>query len=161
MNEHAWCLLSPRGCALDFISRGGLPELTPAEVANAASGLPRLPWCAALYSLAGDDSVRPTLRTALLEYLLAERERYSWASRVERIDGRVVKFAEPLVMLFLHEERRPSVFQAAPELRSATLSVEPETWRRVVLHQWQAVASEYGRWRLDAEEHVRRRLRAS
>lgn len=161
MTEHAWCLLAARGCVLDAVTHGGLPELTPAEVAIAAAGLPRLPWIAALYSLAGDDSVRGPLKWALVEYLLGERERHGWAQRVERLDGTRTTFCERLIDVFLVEERRPAWFQAAPQLRALALGVEPETWRRVVMQQWQAVAAEYGRWRLDAEEHVRRRLRAS
>ncbi len=160
MSERLWGLAAPKGVNLDAISRG-MPEMTPADLAIACKGLPRLPFAAALYSFAGDDSVWPTLRTGLLEYLLAERERQQWAQRVERISGEKTRFAEELVSLFLADERRPAVFQASPELRARCLSVESDVWRRVVSHQYAAIQAEFTRWLLDAAEHVSRRMRAA
>ena len=159
MSEAIWSLASPRGVRLDAVSRGGVPEVTAADLAIACKGLKRLPFAAAMYSLAGDDSMWSRLKCGLLEHLLLEREAHQWAHRVERISGERTRFGEELVELYLAEERRPAPFQMAPELRSRALRVEPETWRRVILHQWAAIASEYHRWLLDAEEHVRRRMR--
>jgi len=160
MTEHLWSLATPTHVDLEAVSRGGIPDLTAQDVALAAAGLPRIEFLIALYSLAGDDSVRPSVRTYLLEHLLAERERHQWAQRVEQLDGRRVAFAEPLVELYLAEERRPCVFQAAPGLRAVALRVEAATWQRVVSHQWACVASEFARRLISAEDWVRRRLRA-
>jgi hypothetical protein len=159
MSEHLWSLATPKGVNLDAISRGGIPELTQEDVALAAAGLPRIEFAAAMYSLAGDDSMWSRLRTYLLEYLLSERERYQWGRWIEQIDGQRVRFAEPLVELFLAEERRPSVFQAAPHLRAVALRVEQDVWRRVVSHQWAAVSGEYQRRLVSASDHVRRKMR--
>ena len=159
MSEHLWGLASPKGVNLDAISRGGIPEMTAEDLAIACKGLQRLPFAAALYSLAGDDSMWARLRTGLLEHLLLERDTHQWAHKVERITGERSKFAEELVGLFLAEERRPAPFQSAPHLRAVVLRIEPETWRKSVLHQFQAVASEYARWLLEAEDHVRRKMR--
>lgn len=159
MSEAIWSLAAPRGVQFDAISRGGVPEITPADLAVACKGLKRLPFAAAMYSLAGDDSMWSRLKCGLLEHLLYEREAHQWAHRVERIDGFKTRFGEELVELYLAEERRPSAFQAAPYLRAVALRVEPDAWRKTVSHQWAAIASEYHRWLLDAEEHVRRRLR--
>ena len=160
VSEALWGMAAPKGVNLDAISRGGIPEMTPADLAIACKGLARLPFAAALYSLAGDDSMWSRLKTGLLEHLLAERDRYQWAHKVERITGERSKFGEELVILFLADERRPALFQTAPHLRAVAMRVEPETWRRTILHQFQAVASEYARWLLEAEGHVRRKLRS-
>jgi hypothetical protein len=160
MTEHLWSLATPSHADWEAVSRGGIPDLTAQDVALAAAGLPRIEFLIALYSLAGDDSVRGCVRTYLLEHLLAEREIHQWARRVETIDGFRVAFAEPLVQLFLAEERRPSIFQAAPQLRAVALRVEPEIWRRVVSHQWACVASEFARRLVSAEDWVKRRTRA-
>jgi hypothetical protein len=144
---------------LDAISRGGTPELTQEDVALAAAGLGRIEFAVALYSLAGDDAMWARLRTFLLEYLLCEREKCQWTKWAEDIKGARFKFAEPLVELFLVEERRPSVFQVAPHLRAVALNVEAEEWRRAISHQWACVAGEYQRRLLTAQDHVRRKMR--
>jgi hypothetical protein len=126
MTEHLWSLATPSHADWEAVSRGGIPDLTAQDVALAAAGLPRIEFLIALYSLAGDDSVRGCVRTYLLEHLLAEREVHQWARRVETLDGQRVAFAEPLVELYLAEERRPSIFQAAPQLRAVALRVEPD-----------------------------------
>jgi len=159
LSEHLWSLATPRGVQLDAVTRGNPPEVTAADLAIACKGMRYLPFAAAMYSLAGDDRMWSRLKCGLLEYLLLERELHHWAHRVERIDGERSRFGEELVELYLVEERRPAVFQAAPELRARALRVEAEPWRRVVSHQWAAVAGQYHRWLLDAEEHVRRRMR--
>ena len=161
MSEHLWSLATPSHADLEAVSRGGIPELTQQDVALAAAGLPRIEFLIALYSLAGDESVRSSVRTYLLEHLLAERERMQWARKVETLDGQRTPFAEALVELYLAEERRPSIFQAAPQLRAVALRVEPATWQRVVAHQWACVAGEYARRLLSAEDWVRRRIRVS
>jgi hypothetical protein len=144
---------------LDAVSRGGLPEVTPADLAIAAAGLPRAAFAAAMFSLAGDDSFIPTLRTHLLEHLLAERERLQWTKWAERLDGSRFKFAEPLVALVIAEERAPMPCQTAPSLRADLMGVEPAEWRRVMSHQWACVAGELRRLVIDAEYHVGRRVR--
>ena len=159
MSEHLWSLAAPKGVNLDAISRGGMPELTQEDVALAAAGLPRIEFACALYSLAGDDSMWGRLRTYLLEYLLAERERNQWTKWAETIDGKRVKFAEDLIALVLAEERRPCLFQASPHLRAIALKVEADEWRRAISHQWAAVVGEYQRRLLTAQDHVRRKMR--
>lgn len=159
VSEHLWALASPRGAQLDAISRGGKPEWTQKDVALAAAGLDRIAFKVALFSLAGDDSVRGTLRTWLLEALLEERERQQWATWVNDIWGERIKFAEALCELYLLEERRPAPFQAVPNLRSAAIKVEPETWRAKVSHQYAFLQSLYHERLLAAADHVRRRLR--
>lgn len=156
--EQLLALAAARGANLEAVSRGE-PEWTLADVAMAASGLGAIPFAIALYSLAGDDACYARLKLYLLECLLAERERLGWASRVDRMSGERTLFAEELCELFLAEERRPCVFQVAPHLRAIALQVEPETWRRTVSHQYAYVASEYHRHLVDAEDHVRRRIR--
>ena len=64
-----------------------------------------------------------------------------------------------LIALVLAEERRPSIFQSAPQLRAVALRIEPVEWRRAVSHQWAAVAGEYQRRLLTAQDHVRRKMR--
>jgi len=159
VSEALWSLATPRGVDLQAISRGGEPELTQEDVALAAAGLGRIEFAVALYSLAGDDAMWARLRTFLLEHLLAERERLQWTKWAEGVNGTRFRFAEPLVELYLAEERRPSVFQAAPQLRALALGVEPAEWRRAVSHQWAAVAAEYQRRLLTAQDHVRRKMR--
>jgi hypothetical protein len=159
MNEAVWSMATPRGVRLDAVSFGGTPDLTPEDLAIAAAGLPRITFAAALYSLAGDDSQWACLRTYLLEWLLAERERQHWAQRVENVRGQRVKFGESLVTLVLAEERSPGITQAAPTLRAHLLNVEPEIWRKHVSHQWAAVSGEFARHLLTAQEHVRRKMR--
>jgi hypothetical protein len=152
-------LASARGVNLEACSRGGEPDWTAEDVALASSGLGPIEFSAAMFSLAGDDSQWTRLRTYLLEYLLYERERMQWARKVETVDGKRIRFAEPLVELWLLEERCPAKFQVSPHLRAIALRVEAEEWRKTVSHQWMAVASEYRRRLLDAEEHIRRKLR--
>jgi len=133
--------------------------MTQEDVALAAAGLPRFEFGCAMFAIAGDDSMWRRIRTHLLEYLLAEREKHQWASRVERLDGQRTKFAEELVELYLVEERRPAPFQAAPHLRLVAMRVEPEAWRKTISHQYAAVSGEFGRGLLNAEEHVKRKLK--
>lgn len=161
MSEHLWSLATPKGVRLDAVSRGGTPEWTAADLGVAASGLPYFKFRIALFTLAGDDNSRGSVRTYLLEKLLEAQERLQWKRRVERIDGFRSRFAEELVGLYLDEERRPSVFQAAPNLRSTIMRVEPETWRRDLSHQYQYVAAEFQVALIEAEEHVRRKVRRS
>ena len=156
--EQLLALAAARGVNLDAVSRGE-PEWTIADVAMAASGLGSIPFAVALYSLAGDDGCWSILKRYLLECLLAERERLGWAARVDRMNGQRSRFAEELCELFLAEERRPCVFQMAPHLRAVAMQVEPEIWRRTVSHQYAYVASEYHRRLVDAEDHVKRRIR--
>ena len=159
MSERLWSLATPKGVQLDAVTRGGIPEMTQEDVALAAAGLARIEFAAAMFSLAGDDSMAGRLRTHLLEFLLAERELHQWTKWAENIDGARIRFAEPLVELFLAEERRPCVFQAAPHLRAVALRVEQSEWRRAISHQWAAVAGEYQRRLLTAQEHVQRKMR--
>lgn len=159
MSESVWSLASPRGVQLDAISRGGIPELTQRDVALAAAGLDRIAFKVALFSLAGDDSVRGSLRTWLLESLLEERERQQWAKSVENVWGARVKFAETLCELYLLEERKPAPFQAVPNLRAVALKVEPETWRAKISHQYAFLHSVYHDRLMRATEHVKRKLR--
>ena len=156
--EQLLALATARGVALDAVCRGAAPEWTMQDAAYACEGMPRVQFLAAMYAWAGDDQAWSALKTALLEYLLAERERNQWAQKVERISGERTRFAEELVELLLADERRPAVFQASPDMRARCLSVEPETWRRVVSHQYAAIQSEFGRWLLDAADHIRRKI---
>ncbi len=156
--EQLMALASARGVNLEALSRGGTPDWTSEDVALAAAGLDRICFAAALFSLAGDDGMWSRLRTYLLEYLLAERERMQWTRWVER-DGFRSHFAEDVVELVLIEERSPGRFQVAPELLANAHRVETENWRRVNWPQWACVMGEYRRKLLDAEEHVRRKLR--
>jgi hypothetical protein len=145
---------------LDAITRGGgVPELTQRDVGLAAAGLPQITFWVALYSLAGDDSNRGSLRHWLLEKLLEEREARQWATKVERRDGGRAKFAEQLCDLYLLEERRPAPFQAVPNLRAAALEVEPAVWTRAISHQYAFLHALYHDHLIRAADHVRRKLK--
>lgn len=157
--ERLLALATARGVNLEAISRGGEPDWTSEDVALAAAGLSRFKFHVALYSLAGDDSVRGSLKWALVERLLEERERQQWATWATNINGARIKFAEDLVALFLLEERSPAKFQAAPHLRAICLGVEGEEWLRKISHQYAYVHGEFHRALVDAEDWVRRKMR--
>ena len=160
MNPEAlMSLATARGVNLDAISRG-CPEWTSDEVGLALGGLDRHKAWAVLYSWCGDDSVRGGLKWFLMGELLREREERQWAAKVERVTGERTKFSEELTDLFLSEERRPCVIRDVPIIRSIWMRVEPETWRRVLSHQYAFLNSVFGAMLADAEHHLRRKLRA-
>ena len=158
--ERLMCLASARGASLDAVSRG-FPEWTPEDVALAAAGLPDHQFHVALFTLAGDDSVRGSLKWWLMGELLHAREALQWASRVERVTGERSRFSEELVELYLAEERRPSITRDVPIIRSIWMRVEPETWRRVLSHQYTFLTSVFSAALADAEYHVQRKLRGA
>ena len=153
------CLASARGVNLDAISRGGEPEWTAQDLGIALAGLDQFKaWCA-LYSWAGDDSVRGSVKIRLMEALLREREERQWAGKVERIYGMRTNFSEELTELFLAEERRPQIVRDVPLIRAIWMQVEPEVWRKTLSHQYAYLGAVFAGALADAEYHIRRKLR--
>lgn len=157
--EHLMARAAARGVDLECVSRASKPSYSVEEVVNGCAGMGYNPFIAALYTLAGDDSVKGDVRRWLEWYLTMERVRQRWTRKVQTVSGGKVCFKRPLVELFLIEERKPDLFRRAPIIRCAFLDVEEKIWRRTVSHQYAAVAAEFHRALIDAEEHIRRKLR--
>ena len=159
--ERLMCLASARGASLDAVSSGGTPEWTQEDVALGAAGLPRHQFYVALYALAGDDTVRGTVKHWLMEELLKAREALHWAGKVERITGERSRFSEELVELFLSEERRPQIIRDVPILRAIWMRVEPGVWQRSLSHQYAYLSGVFREALVEAEYRIRRKLRRS
>lgn len=157
--EQLMALATARGVNLEAVSRGGEPEWTPEDVALAAAGLGKVEFAAAMYSLAGDMAYWRRLHTYLLEHLLAQREAHQWTQWAESVGGGRFKFAHDLVRLVLAEELAPGPAQESPGVRANLIGVEPGEWRRAISHQWACVAGELRRLVIDAEYHVRQKIR--
>lgn len=161
--EQIFVLATARGVQLDASTLGAAAtdgeDWSFAELAEVCRGLESRAWFSALYTLAGDDSVKPIIAEWLTRALEMDREANRWAGKCERITGERTAFDEELVWLFLIEERNPALFRIAPELRAIALRVQHDVWRRTLSHQYQSIYATYTDARLRAEEHVRRRLK--
>lgn len=147
------------GVDFESVGRSSRPTYTVEQVVNGCAGLNQYAFAAALFTLAGDDSVRGVIRYWLESRLIDEVRRQRWAEKVQTGSGRE-NVQRRLVELFLLEERQPAIVRAAPVIRLVYVDVDEATWRRKLSHQYGYVASEYHRRLIDAEEHIRRKLRA-
>lgn len=151
-----------RSVALDRISSGSRPHWTISEVGIACGGLAPQVFDAALFTYAGDESVRRRLSQWLLEWALARRAVYRWPRRVATLGGEYRPFLSNLCDLWLCEVRAPCRFRRfpnRPNMRRIAMDVSESVWSNRLLPVYGAIASEFCGWLNEADEMIERRTR--
>lgn len=160
--EMLFAVGTARTVTLDRISSGGRPKWTVSEVGIACGGMAEHVFDAAMYTYAGDDSVRRRLSLWLLEWALKERERLKWPRRVVTEGGQHRQFVRDLCDLWLCEVRTPSQFVRkpnAPNIRRKVMDVSEPVWSSRLAPIYQAIGNEFGAWLIEADEVIERRTR--
>lgn len=150
-----------KSVTLDRISSGGRPQWTLSEVGLACGGLPQHVFDAALFTYAGDDSVRQRLSVWLLEWALKEREERKWPRRVVTSCG-PRQFMSDLCDLWLCEVRSPWRFERSanqPNIRRVVMDVSEPVWSARLAPIYAALGSEFIQWLDEAGECIERRTR--
>lgn len=150
-----------KSISLDRISSGGRPQWTLREVGMACGGLPHHKFDAAMFTWAGDDSVRKRLSLWLLEWGLQERETRNWPKRVVTLAG-ARPFMSDLCDLWLCEVRAPWRFERAPNrpnMRRIVMDVSEQVWSTRLEPIYKEISNEFCRWLLDAYERIEERTR--
>jgi hypothetical protein len=154
-------LTAAKALSIDHIAGGGRPEWTVREAAIACKGLEERFYHAILFTFAGDESVRSSLKWKLWEWALERREKEDWPVRVVTAAG-PQKYMEKLVELWLCEVRQPWRFTQKPNkpnLRRVVMDVSEPTWRRNLSPVYEAIGTEFLNWRDIAVSHINRRVR--
>lgn len=150
-----------KSVTLDRISSGGRPQWTVREVGIACGGLAPHAFDAALFTYAGDDSVRPRLSAWLLEWALAERTARRWPRRVVTAEG-PQQFMRQLCELWLCEVRAPWRFEVSahrPNIRRMAMNVSEPVWSARLSPIYSAISSEFCSWLQLADEMIEYRTR--
>ena len=127
----------------------------------ACGGLPAHAFDAAMFTYAGDESVRSRLSRWLLEWALAERPDRKWPRRVVTLDGPRV-FMHELCELWLCEVRAPWRFETSahrPNIRRIALNVSESVWSARLSPIYAAVSAEFCEWLQLADEMIEYRTR--
>lgn len=139
------------------------PAWSHAELGMGAKGIEELPWCAALYSFAGDATVCRRLFKALRRHAVRAADRENWGEQVTgRLprDPRTAKvipgakaepnfYLEELCQLLLDEEAAKFRFvgwRAIPEVHALYMNVEELTWQRILEPRYRELQGVYEHW---------------
>ncbi len=131
---------------------------THAETGMGAAGCPRMPWLAACYSWAGDQSGYKALHRGLTLQAIREAERHDWPWRITMLDGTRDYYLERLAELVLDEEGCRAAFVAAPGLYAIYLGVSPSVWSKPLWGYHLVLQQSYQRWLDIARGTISRRL---
>ena len=121
-------------------------EGASAEVGQAAGGIPRIPWLAACYSIAGDTSGYAELHRALMVKELRIATDQNWPMMVTKRGGRRGYYQAELAALVLDVDRHRPMFTAAPALYALCVDVDQDIWTRSVARWFADLTLEYQRW---------------
>ncbi len=135
------------------------PAWTSAELAQAAHGVPRMPWLAACYSFAGDASGYKELHRGLMHQALQISEREEWPWRVRGRDGSQRFYIAELAQLVLDVERERHLFVEWPALHAACMGVDEPVWNAMLAIRYTALQLKYERWLGVARGMIQRWLR--
>lgn len=119
---------------------------TAAELGQAAQGVPRMPWLAACYSLAGDSSGYPELHRGLMAQAIRIATRENWPMRVRCKDGSMQYYIAELAQLVLDVEAHKHLFVAAPALYAICMHMEEEIYATTMAHRYVSLRVQYERW---------------
>lgn len=119
---------------------------TAAELGQAAQGVPRMPWLAACYSLAGDSSGYPELHRGLMAQAIRIATRENWPMRIHSKDGSFQFYVAELAQLVLDVEAHKHLFVAAPALYAICMRMEDEIWSTTMSNRYVSLRVQYERW---------------
>jgi len=122
------------------------PSWSLQELGLAARDVPRVPWLAARYSIAGDTKCYWELWYALVFEAQRIGRREGWAPRVKGADGSPRLYMQELAMLVLDEDAHRRYFAIAPDLYSIYLQVSPTTWNRILAPRYARLQHRYEAW---------------
>ncbi len=148
------------------------PQWSLAEVGMGAQGVPELPWLAACYSWAGDQSCYWTLWWGLSYQAQKLAQQCKWQPRVMGQLPRDPKTRKPiagakgeprfylsdLAQMVLDEDANRDLFLRIPSLYATYLHVEDETWERVLAPRYQMLQGQYEGWLVKARTMIQRKL---
>jgi len=117
-----------------------------AEVGQAACGIPRMPWLATLFSIAGDASGYPELHRGLMVVSLKLATEQNWPMMVTKRSGHRGYYQSELAALVLDADCHRPLFATAPALYALCIDVDEDVWERNVFHWYMDVKAEYDRW---------------
>lgn len=163
-------MISAKALSFGDMARGGRPEWTARDAAQACAGLPPRIYAALCFTYAGDESKYWTL--------LSELQR--WADRVTRGEmcmRRMVDNPPPrvwteeacadvgaLVEMWLLEVKQPWRFARqdgapTPDLRRVIMACDQKTWQRRYSQAYEAIGLEFTTWLDVGAKRMRKRLR--
>lgn len=128
--------------------------------------MPRMPWLAACFSIAGDYDGYKELHRALTVKALECAKRGNWQWQVDFVDGRSTYYIERLAELVLDTEGCPAHFAlAAQQLVGVSphaiyMGVTEAVWRKPLYAYFVEIQGQYQRWLDTAQGVVGRPLRA-
>jgi hypothetical protein len=140
------------------------PVWSVSELGQAARNVPRIPWLAARFAVAGDNSSWWELHTALVSEARKLRRQHEWPAQLTGLDGQPRFYLEDLAQLVLDEERHAPLFAAAPatakapSLYAVYLRIEEELWSRRVFERFDLLKLRYLGWRDSALAMIQQKL---
>jgi hypothetical protein len=134
------------------------PTWSTEVLAQAAAGVPDIPFKAACYAFAGDrDSYWP-LWSALAREAQELRVRHEWPAQVKGLDGARRFYVEALAALVLDADEHQPLFTAAPTLYALCLQIDESTWRRGVRERFDRLRRRFDGWIVEAMSIMQPRL---
>jgi hypothetical protein len=134
------------------------PAWTAAELGQAAHLVPRMPWLAACYSLAGDLSAYKELHRGLTYEAIEMAGKEDWPWRVKKSHGAMDFYIEPLTALVLDFEAHKSFFEAAPALYAHYMGVDMEVWDGALAARYARLHNKFERWYAVALGMIQRKI---
>ncbi len=122
------------------------PQWTLAELGQAAQDVPRLPWLALRFSVAGDQSGYWELWYALVFEAQRAGRAEGWAPRIKSNDGTPRFYQHELAQLVLDADVHRALFLAAPQLFFLYMGVTPEAWGKVLAPRYVHLHTKFERW---------------
>jgi len=122
------------------------PAWSVAEVGQAACGVPRMPWLATMYSIAGDSSGYPELHRGLMLEALDLAAQQNWPMKITKRGGHRDYYQAQLAALVLDADRHRPYFATAPTLYALCMDVDTDIWERYVCDWYVDLQLEYERW---------------
>jgi hypothetical protein len=134
-------LLAPRtnGAHAKETRSAARPEWTLAELAQAAAGVPQIPFMAACFAFAGAHDDYWRLHAALFDAAIKLRRVHKWPAQVASTHRTPIFYLENLAQLVLDEDAHPALFRACPQLPAICLGISVPTWDKSVAERYGAL----------------------
>lgn len=129
------------------------------EVYRSDKGVPRMPWLAVQFSLAGDNSCYSELHRGIMMQAIRFSDQFDWPRKVVNVHGhRQFYFAE-LAELVLDADRYKEEFTKYPELGAWCLNIPEDHWRASMSARYAMLKNHYDGWLNHALGMIRRWMR--
>lgn len=122
------------------------PAWTHADTGAFSHDVPRMPWLAIRFRIAGDHGGYKELCRGLTMQALRLATRHDWPLQVKKADGSQGFYVSELAALVLDSDFHKADFDKYPILYPACVGVSPDIWEKVVVHYFDDLKSEYDRW---------------